>query len=1109
MRRADWITSAVAFLASLITYCLTVAPTASFWDCPEYITTAVGLQVGHPPGNPLWTLLCRVASMFAPAGKEALFVNLTSSLFTAIAIALVCRIAFASLQLISEKCYSEIPVKTRALACGICSLCGSMSLAWCDSVWFSAVEAEVYALSLMLTALCLMVMVIWARLPRHTHMQRRYADRYLVLTAYLLGLSMGAHQLNLLVIPALTLIVAFRLSPSRKRPVYTLSALLAGCVIIVLLLKGTLTGTARLACDAELLMVNGLHCSYNSGVVAYITVAVLSAVTTPLLLGLHSKTAKIFAAIDLMLLMFCSGIFMFLENIGINIILSVAVAVVLVYTRILKRHQLVTMSWMLTMILIGFSVYLIIPIRSASNPTLNESQPADAFSYYSYLSREQYGSNPLLFGPTPYSRPVVNETYINDSTPQYRYYKLERLSPQYVRKIPGMQIANNSRMLNADDSLRFANLQKREGDAYQLADYRYRTVDIPELNMFFSRLHGRKKEDIDSYKSWAGMDSASMMEVEISEACDTSGNYVGKIGDDGKRHRPIALKPTQKHNIRFLLGYQIGYMYLRYLLWNFSGRQNDIPSTGEIEHGNFITGVTAIDNAMLGDNSLMPPSAFSDNPGYNRYFMLPLILGLIGAIATAFGPRIMRRVDTVILIVFLLTGVAIVVYLNQNTGEARERDYSFLGSYMAYSLWIALGSGVLSIWVRKIFTGIKYIASKANAALIVTALLLLLIPIEMLCQNYNDHDRSHRTAAEDYAVNIIQSFEKDAIVFVDGDNLTFPLWYAREVLGLRRDVRIVSVTYLTQPGYIQQLMVDNYDSPALPITARPEQIASGRFASVGYCSDTTLLVPDAIEALKELYADTAPFPRLLASQLLLKNPTGKDFKVDLAKTASGSSTIKRKHLIILDIIATNMACESPRPIYFLNSLNASYYAGTAEMAQPALFAYRIGSETSREMLDSIAFAQLQQLRFGGYELEKKPYTDFTVHRESSIQRTALLSLARRRLEAGDKKQARKAALLAIEKFSPQYVPWRMTSVQGVPFDEIMQCADIIAATATNDNERLMAVKLLRNQYQLAQQWQRYLHGLGSRRNAASRSVRALASKAERFKAMADSIQTSI
>ncbi len=708
-------------LILLATYWLTVAPTVSYWDCPEYVAAAYLLEVGHPPGNPLWMLVCRMATLFVPGQYAALAVNLSSGLFSALAGMLLYLSVFEISALLLRGGSRRVMV-SRFLA----AISAALIFGWCDSTWYSAVEAEVYALSILITALTLWLMVRWAMTPL-----RGPAWRLLLLVAYIFGLSTGAHQLNLLAIPALALIWCFKRRRTREVSRWQILFIVLASFVVTGALLFSLPASIKLCALCELVAVNRLNLPFLSGLWIFFGGSALLGLVVVILLRRYG-TARL-RILFAMGLLFC----------------------------------------------VGMSVYMIIPIRGHIPSPANAGMPCDPFSFAAYQAREQYGGSPLLYGQTPYSQTMKIEKTMPDGSVQYRYTAVDSGNRLRAR-------------VNIDGH-----------DRYLVTGCRLTPRLTPELNIWFPRITSRDPQDLQFYANWAGMTEETMDRVPISEAYDSLGRAVSRQLPDGSRPQKFSYRPTQLQNIQYLITYQIGYMYLRYLLWNFSGRQNDIPSTGEPEHGNFITGFNFIDRAMLGAENL-PPARDRHNAGRNRYFMLPLLLGIVGMVWLARRSRLARRVFLVNLALFLMTGLAIVVYLNQTPGEPRERDYSFLGSYLAYAAFC--GFGILGI-----------LASQRLWRSILGAALAVGIPLLMLHQNIDDHDRSGRLVASRLAQNMLNSLEPNAIIFVDGDNYTFPLWYAQEVEGVRRDVRVVNLSYLTLPQYARMLTRDWRDSRRLQI----------------------------------------------------------------------------------------------------------------------------------------------------------------------------------------------------------------------------------------------------------------------------------------------------
>lgn len=1064
--------SLVAFLGAAIVYFLTVDPTVSFWDCPEYALTAYRLEIGHAPGNPAWTLFhnvaARIADLTVGAGKVALVLNLCSGLFTALAVALLFQICFFTLRYAFHGRREASP-----LPAAFSALTASLIFAWSDSPWFSAVETEVYAMSLFFTALSMRLMIAWAR--AHDPLRR---SRFLILSAYVVGLSIGVHELNLLVIPALALIYCFRRYPGPCRGRAWI-ALLFSVLILGSVLLGMYPSTATIAGEFELTAVNSWNLPYSSGVLIYLGLLLAVGLIAPWAIGVEPKgnAAAIISQWALLSsLVMLGGFLLFSRHFYLALFLSAAVGGWMTAASFSHRRGVATAAWMMTFCLLGFSVYLIIPIRSAANPPVNENDPSDVFSYFSYLKRDQYGKRPLFYGPTPYAKPLYQESFDSAGNPVYDRVVRKPYRPAYMKALPGAMLSRRSGLVAPEDSAANAAAIAAAAvgaDRYVLADWRYDLQYTPELYMLFPRLTSRDATDISNYQSWAGMTPENMNEVEGSFALDTLGRPVGRLFSDGKRTKEKMLKPTYWQNIRELFGYQISYMYFRYLLWNYAGRQNDYPSAGEIEHGNFITGFAPADNLMLGDQDELPPEMSSENVGRNPYFMIPFILGVIGAVAAVGLGRRGRRADAVILTLFLMTGVAIVVFLNQDPGEPRERDYSFMGSFLAFAVWISMGIALLLGQAvrlgRKIGRrrpGIGLAAAPAATAI------LAAVPFWMLAVNYADHDRSYRCQATDFAFNTLESLDRDAILFVDGDNFTFPLWYAQEVLGIRRDVRVINLAYLSTPWHVAQQLVPGEEAKPLEMQARPENIAFERFSVIrlpsSHPGDSTLSI-DALQEVRRLYASSDVTPRFSADWLRFP-VAGKDsVKINLRSALGGSTVYSLRELAMIDIVASNAVSSRPRPVYWQNALITRQLTGMEPLTSRALYARKLTldknpADTAAYLCDE-ALRFLPRLRSGGTDIPGI-YLDPYVGAQVSQQRMSLLRLADALLEQGRPADALRVARVIDSKFPGSAWPYQgMVARRGVVWQEGLKLADIyvMAGQAVGDRAAVARGRQLRKE----------------------------------------------
>lgn len=970
MKKCPWI----AFVLALAAYWLTVDPSASYWDCPEYLVSALRLEIGHPPGNPAWSLTHRfVSSFFSSPAIQTLAVNMAAGLFTALGVMLLCSCSIAMMRRIwpSRGCSGW-----RSVAIGLSSIAGSLCFAWCDSTWFSAVEAEVYAMSLFLTAL-----TIRMALQCSFALSAGRRARMLIALVYVTGLSIGVHQLNLLALPAIALILAFRprgvlhVAPSpfirRYGPVM---AFMAGCMAVALVLEVIMPGSVALAEKADVFAVNELGLPFWSGAIAFWGAALL-------------------------------------------IVVSLAV----ILTR--RRARIGIPLWCLAAVMAGYSVYILIPIRAWANPPVNSGDPSTVTRMSDYMARRQYGSAPLLYGRTPFSRPMrLERTRIGengDTLYDYANVALEVEGKDMRRMVAGGRIPDRSRYIS--DSDRAVNRRLRSDTAphgYAVAGIRRRQIMTPELDMWFPRIHSPNPDDFQAYGDWTGMDSANMTKIRISEAFDSLGRPVPMRGKDGNPVERYSLRPTYLQSLAYFLGYQSTYMYLRYLLWNYAGRQNDIYSTGEIDHGNFITGIPPIDDLMLGPQSELPPELGSDNKGHNRYLCVPLLLGIVGCVWLFFGKRKrpdirrrMRQTGWFTLVLFLMTGVAIVVYLNQTPGEPRERDYSFLGSFWAFAIWISFGMLRLMRLACRRWQKTLAVAS------------VCAVPLWILAENYDDHDRSGRSATLDYACNLLESLERDAIVFADGDNYIFPLWYAQEVMGVRTDVTVVCVSYLTCDWYIPQLMTGGAGGNALRFAAREGDVAMGNVNVVRFPRADADTAP-AVDALRALYADTAAIPTFRSRWLVMGRDSVAGWVFDLLSVPrkGANSTAGLRDVAMVDIVAANAAARYPRPVYWHQHLGKDKYGGFYPFTRQGLFARRLAPQLpdSARLTDE-ALEALPLLRWGGVDRMRYPGPDVAL--QASLQRASLERLAGALADEGRHGLALHVARMALVRYPAKVIPF--------------------------------------------------------------------------------------
>ncbi|WP_281698036.1 DUF2723 domain-containing protein [Hallella colorans] len=798
-RLVDNVLGWLAFLIAATVYCCTIEPTASFWDCPEFITTGYKLEVGHPPGAPFFMLTANLFSQFvSDPSQVARMVNTMSALLSATTIMfLFWTITHLTRKLIVKDWDSLSTSKLIAIEAS--GLVGALIYTFSDTFWFSAVEGEVYAYSSAFTAV-----VFWLILKWEDHADEPHADRWLVLIFYMTGLSIGVHLLNLLCIPAIVLVYCYRRFPNVETK-GSLIALLISFVIVAAVLYGVVPGIVTVGGWFELFFVNTLGLPFNTGLVIYI-VLLVSAV----LWGIYESyigKSKQRENVSFLVAFALIGIPFYgygWSALVIGVFVLALVAFLLKYKKQSngKMVNVVTSRFKNTallcalMLLIGYSSYALIVIRSAANPPMDQNSPEDIFTLGNYLSRDQYGNRPLLYGQA-YTSQVALEQEGNLCKP-----KQSKGAPIYSRK---------------------EKASKDEKDSYFVVSHKNNYIFAQ--NMLFPRMYDA--DHAQDYESWmGGVEGTQVPYDRCGEAM-------------------MVKMPTQLENIRFFLSYQCNFMYWRYFMWNFAGRQNDIQGHGEPEHGNWITGIPFIDNMRLGDQNKLP-DALKENKGHNVFYCLPLLLGLVGLLWQSFRGRRGIRQFWVVFFLFFMTGLAIVFYLNQTPVQPRERDYAYAGSFYAFAIWCGMGVAAIIDLLK------KYLHADGVVVAAVAAVVCLLVPIQMASQTWDDHDRSNRYTCRDFGRNYLMTLQDEGnpILFTNGDNDTFPLWYNQDVEGIRTDARVCNLSYIQTDWYIDQMKRPAYKSPSLPIT----------WPRLDYCSGTNEyveVVPDMKQSILELYKQDA------------------------------------------------------------------------------------------------------------------------------------------------------------------------------------------------------------------------------------------------------------
>ena len=1014
----------LAFLIAAFTYCSTVEPTASFWDCPEFITTAVKLEVGHPPGAPFFMLTGNLFSQFTDdPTKVAMCVNIMSALLSAFCILFL----FWTVTHLTRKLICKDGVVTdlwQTIVIMGAGLTGALAYTWSDTFWFSAVEGEVYAYSSMFTAL-----VFWLILKWEDHADEPHSDRWLVLIFYLTGLSIGVHLLNLLCLPAIALVYYFKKHPDAKAS-GSLCAVGVGMLLIAAVLYGVVPGIVKVGGWFELFFVNTLGMSFNTGLIIYIVLLV-----AVVLWAISSTTRNNRTLISVLYILSVTLLGIpFVAGTGAKaILLAVVIIGALAYLLhrktkngeyVLRKQFLNTSLLCMLMLMIGYSSYAVIVVRSTQNTPMDQNSPEDIFSLGTYLSREQYGDTPLLIGPAFSSQPTYEEATDDEGNviPGQLVYKFNKGS-RYQRH----------EKKTADEKDHYDSFEEQQGLIYS-----------KEYMMLFPRIHSSAHTA--DYQSWLG--DIDMNHVDQYVDTDGSGYIEGEM-------------PTQSANIRFFLSYQMGYMYWRYFMWNFAGRQNDIQGHGEYNHGNWLTGIAPIDNHFYGDQDKLPDE-LKNNKGHNVFYCLPLILGLLGLFWQAFKGQRGIQQFWVVFFLFFMTGIAIVLYLNQTPSQPRERDYAYAGSFYAYAIWIGLGVAAICSWLNTLLKRMK--KQNAVVAASIASVLGICVPLQMVSQTWDDHDRSDRYACRDFGLNYLNTLSETGmpIIFTNGDNDTFPLWYAQETEGERTDARVCNLSYLQTDWYTDQMRRPAYNSASLPIAWNRYEYVDNRGRGFDYYE----VKPEMKSELDDIKArtgvntydlrwiidnyirkrvandepgviptDSVVVPvnkaAVIASGMML--PGGKDSIPDyITISFRGKGVITKSRMMVYEMVARS---DWKRPIYMsltLGSLGNENYAGLDDYLVLEGLAYRLtpfkharnADGSHRTVIDSEKMYTNLMTRFRYGNVAKKGiYLDETVLRMCSTHRNVFYMLIDQLLKEGKKDKALKALRKCKQVLPPENIPY--------------------------------------------------------------------------------------
>ncbi len=1026
-KKLNVITGWLVFLVATWTYITTMEPTASFWDCGEFLATANKLQVGHPPGAPLFMMLGRIASAFVSPENVPYAINALSAVCSSLAILFLFWTITHLAHKLATRNGEELTSGGLIAVIGS-GIVGALAYTWSDSFWFSAVEAEVYSMSSFFTAI-----TFWAILKWESEANEAHNTRWLILICYLIGLGIGVQLLALLCIPPIALVYYFK--RSETTPLGVLVTLVISAVILGAIQAVIIPGVVKVAGVFELWFVNDFGLPFNTGNLVY-----------------------------------------FLLVAGLLI-------VGLVMTQRAGKAILNTIILGVTVILIGYSTYAMTVIRSLANPPIDENNPENVFNLVSYLNREQYGDRPLLIGQfwdSQYMYDRKGRPVGEDGTPvrtaTYMIQKNGRTvkkvydgwsADRFVEQNPGHEVVHTYEITDA-----------RKGTEWQYDQ---------ASTMLFPRMYSNQPNHISAYKSWSKFKGRPVKEA--------NGRTMLNLQD-----KPV-VRPTLMENMRFFFAYQMDWMYWRYFMWNFAGRQNDVQGAGNIMDGNWLTGFDVLDEQRLGNQSELPPS-MTDNKAYNKFFLLPLILGAIGFV---FQLLKHGRDWTVVMLLFFFTGIAIVIYLNQTPQQPRERDYAYVGSFYAFAIWIGLGVyaiydaarsltvhqlgiiagsafglGFLKFvveWLSGDDHGVSYILMMMAAvgvgvialffalgsvlrrndsiAAALATVLCLCVPGIMVAWGWDDHDRSNRTPAPDLASDYLQSCAPNAILFTNGDNDTFPLWYAQEVEGVRTDVRVVNLSLLNTDWYIDQMRRKAYKSDPVPFTIPPEKYRQGTrdavylnprrdenppmldlSRAIAYAIDERTVTKSGNERYATIPTDAFTIP-VDRAQVLKTGTVALEDTALIVPAISwriGKSAVMKNHLMVLDLLAHN---DWTRPIYFAVTTGPDSYIGLQDYFQLEGLTYRVvpvktpsderSGSLGRVATDLMFENVTQKFKWGNMDTPDEIYLDENILRMTTNLRLQLSSLAEQLIAEGRKDDARTILDLSLAK-----MPHR-----NVPFDRIM------------------------------------------------------------------------
>ena len=998
----------IVFAIAAFTYCMTVEPSASFWDCPEFISTATKLEVGHPPGAPFFMLTGNFFTQFTgdPA-KAAFCVNIMSALLSALCILfLFWTITHLTRMLICKD--GTVTTWGQIITIMGSGVVGALAYTWSDTFWFSAEEGEVYAYSSMFTAL-----VFWLILKWEDHADEPHSDRWIVLIFYLTGLSIGVHLLNLLCLPAIALVYYYKRHPQAQTK-GSLVALLVGFLLVAAVLYGVVPGIVKVGGWFELFFVNTLGMPFNTGMVVYILALiaiVLTAIWSTTKTNRTLTNGLYLASVGMLGIPFFGTGFM---SVLIGIVLLATLYFLLNMKRkdgkmLLRKRILNTSLLCMLMLMIGYSSYAVIVIRSVANPPMDQNSPEDIFSLGSYLSRDQYEQAPLFFGQAFTSQPDFDAS--------------------------GHAIYNNK-----IEHHRKEKTQADEADTYEDVES-LESLQYPSgMKMLFPRMYSSAHAQ--AYNDWLG-GNLHLRDV----------NYTTSGGDF-----QYGQMPSQWDNLNFFMSYQVNFMYWRYFMWNFAGRQNGFQSNGEKEHGNWLTGIPFIDNAMYGNQKELPNELQQDK-AHNVFYMLPLLLGLLGLFWQAFRGDKGVKQFWVVFFLFFMTGLAIVLYLNQTPMQPRERDYAYAGSFYAFAIWIGMGVAALADLLGRALKARKKATEEFGVLpAAVASVLCVLVPLQMVSQTWDDHDRSGRYACRDFGLNYLNTMPEkladgtpaNPIIFSNGDNDTFPLWYNQETEGKRTDARVCNLEYLKTEWYTDQMVRPAYNSPSLPIAwKRAEYVDDGKhgyFAIVDRKAELDAFKkahpngPDPYELTyimdnyvrtKQIFPTDSVVVKVNKQNVINQGitvPAGMEIPdhISLSLKWAGRGMI-RNQVMIYEMLARN---DWKRPFYMSVTLGTENYAGLQDYFCLEGLAYRLTPfklGQGRIDTDKMYTNLMTRFKYGNVAMPGI-FLDETNLRMAQTHRRMFSILIERLLNEGKKDKAL-AALRMCEKVLPEAtVPYEYSDV---------------------------------------------------------------------------------